>query len=205
MPAALNRAQHHPDSMRPQRHCSSSPAFGTPQRCRSNEEIAVTQSRHSAPPTECRDYSAERCRGALERGGVPKRRRRPSSRNEPFVTLLMHIEMQPADQCNLHTHVIANKNKSPIEKNHQEERSVRPGLGHRCDGHASGRCDALSLDGRLDLEAVGAAEGVEEACVSMRSSTCACACTCKYRVPNVAGPERVHAAEGGARAWARAC
>eukprot|EP00964_Phaeocystis_antarctica_P106370 scaffold71258_cov36-Phaeocystis_antarctica.AAC.1 len=29
--AALNRAQHHPDSMRPRRHCSSSPAFGTPQ------------------------------------------------------------------------------------------------------------------------------------------------------------------------------
>ena len=35
--------------------------------------------------------------GALERGGVPKRStRRPSSRNKPFVTLLMHIEMQPA-------------------------------------------------------------------------------------------------------------
>ena len=101
MPAALNRAQHHPDSMRPRRHCSSSPAFGTPQRCRSNEEIAVTQSRHSAPPTECRDYSAERCRGALERGGVPQRRRHPSSRNEPFVPLLTGVvEMrQPAPPC----------------------------------------------------------------------------------------------------------
>ena len=74
----------------------SSPTRGTSQRCRSNDEIAVTQSRHSVPPTECRDYSAERCRGALERGGVPQRRRRPSSRNEPFVTLLPHIEMQPA-------------------------------------------------------------------------------------------------------------
>eukprot|EP00964_Phaeocystis_antarctica_P134781 scaffold99076_cov42-Phaeocystis_antarctica.AAC.1 len=79
LPAALNRAQHHPDSMRPQRHCSSSATRGTSQRCRSNEEIAVTQSQHSAPPTECWDYSAERCREALERGGVPKRRRRPSS------------------------------------------------------------------------------------------------------------------------------
>eukprot|EP00964_Phaeocystis_antarctica_P052958 scaffold31028_cov51-Phaeocystis_antarctica.AAC.1 len=54
----------------------SSPAFGTPQRCRSNDEIAVTQSAHSAPPTECADYLAERCRGALERGGVPQRRGR---------------------------------------------------------------------------------------------------------------------------------
>ena len=96
MPAALNRAQHRPDSMRPRRHCSSSPAFGTPQRCRSNDGIAVEQSQHSVPPTECWDYSAERCRGALERGGVPKRRRRPSSRNEPFVPLLTEIEMQPA-------------------------------------------------------------------------------------------------------------
>eukprot|EP00964_Phaeocystis_antarctica_P031665 scaffold17903_cov44-Phaeocystis_antarctica.AAC.2 len=78
--------------MRPRRHCSRSPAFGTPPRCRSNEEIAVTQSAHSAPPTECADYSAERCRGALERGGVPQRRRRPSSRNEPFVQLpVFHI------------------------------------------------------------------------------------------------------------------
>eukprot|EP00964_Phaeocystis_antarctica_P068957 scaffold41815_cov59-Phaeocystis_antarctica.AAC.4 len=94
MPAALNRAQHHPESMWPRRHCSSSPAFGTPQRCRSNEEIAVTQSAHSVPPTECADYLAERCRGALERGGVPKRRRRPSSRNEPFVTLLAGTDRQ---------------------------------------------------------------------------------------------------------------
>eukprot|EP00964_Phaeocystis_antarctica_P143408 scaffold108954_cov68-Phaeocystis_antarctica.AAC.7 len=94
-PAALNHAQHHPDNMRPQRHCSSSATRGRSQRCRSNEEIAVTQSRHSVPPTECRDYSAERCRGALERGGVPQRRRRPSSRNEPFVPLLTGVEMQP--------------------------------------------------------------------------------------------------------------
>ena len=85
MPAALNRAQHHPDSMRPQRHCSSSATRGTSQRCRSNDGIAVEQSQHSVPPTECWDYSAERCRGALERGGVPKRRRHPSSRHEPFV------------------------------------------------------------------------------------------------------------------------
>ena len=34
---------------------------------------------------------------------------------------------------------------------------------HR-DGRASGRRDALGQDGRLGLEAVGAAEGVEEAC-----------------------------------------
>eukprot|EP00964_Phaeocystis_antarctica_P115038 scaffold78990_cov61-Phaeocystis_antarctica.AAC.5 len=34
---------------------------------------------------------------------------------------------------------------------------------HR-DGRASGRRDALRQDGRLGLEAVGAAEGVEEAC-----------------------------------------
>ena len=60
--------------------------------------------RPSRPPvdftTECRDYSAERCRGALERGGVPKRRRRPSSQNEPFVTLLTetsrHLELDHA-------------------------------------------------------------------------------------------------------------
>ena len=96
MPAALNRAQHHPESMWPRRHCSSSATRGTSQRCRSNDGIAVEQSQHSVPPTECWDYSAERCRGALERGGVPKRRRRPSARNEPFVTLLPGVEMQPA-------------------------------------------------------------------------------------------------------------
>ena len=55
----------------------------------------------TASPTECRDYSAERCRGALERGGVPQRRRHPSSRNEPFVPLLTGVvEMrQPAPPC----------------------------------------------------------------------------------------------------------
>eukprot|EP00964_Phaeocystis_antarctica_P107046 scaffold71817_cov46-Phaeocystis_antarctica.AAC.1 len=68
--------------MRPQRHCSSSPASGTPQRCRSNEEIAVTQSAHSVPPTECADYLAERCRGALERGDAPKRDRNATVRSE---------------------------------------------------------------------------------------------------------------------------
>ena len=77
----------------------SSPTRGTSQRCRSNDEIAVTQSRHSVPPTECRDYLAERCRGALERGGVPQRRGRTlvamRRKSEPSVTLLMHIEMQP--------------------------------------------------------------------------------------------------------------
>eukprot|EP00964_Phaeocystis_antarctica_P103539 scaffold68803_cov68-Phaeocystis_antarctica.AAC.1 len=96
MPAALNRAQHHPDSMPAQRHCSCSATRGTSQRCRSNDGIAVEQSQHSVPPTKCWDYSAERCRGALERGGVPKRRRRPSSRNEPFVPLLPGVETQPA-------------------------------------------------------------------------------------------------------------
>ena len=93
MPAALNRAQHHPDSMRPRRHCSCSATRGTSQRRRSNDGIAVEQSRHSVPPTECRDYSAERSRGALERGGVSKR---PSSRNKPFVTPMPGVEMQPA-------------------------------------------------------------------------------------------------------------
>eukprot|EP00964_Phaeocystis_antarctica_P058228 scaffold34527_cov36-Phaeocystis_antarctica.AAC.1 len=65
-----------------------------------NDEIAVTQSQHSVPPTECWDYLAERCRGALERGGVPQRRGRTlvamRRKSEPSVTLLMHIEMQPA-------------------------------------------------------------------------------------------------------------
>ena len=100
MPAALNHAQHHPDSMRPRRHCSCSATRGTSQRCRSNDEIAVTQSWHSVPPTECRDYLAERCRGALERGGVPQRRGRTlvamRRKSEPSVTLLAEIEMQPA-------------------------------------------------------------------------------------------------------------
>eukprot|EP00964_Phaeocystis_antarctica_P102330 scaffold67689_cov30-Phaeocystis_antarctica.AAC.1 len=45
---------------------------------------------------QCWDYLAERCRGALERGGVPQRRRRPSARNEPFAALFTEIEMQPA-------------------------------------------------------------------------------------------------------------
>ena len=40
---------------------------------------------------QCWDYLAERCRGALERGGVPQRRRRPSARNEPFVPLLAGV------------------------------------------------------------------------------------------------------------------
>ena len=100
MPAALNRAQHHPDNMRPRRHCSCSATRGTSQRCRSNDEIAVTQSRHSVPPTECRDYSAERWRGALERGGVPQRRGRTivamRRKSEPSVTLLTGVEMHPA-------------------------------------------------------------------------------------------------------------
>ena len=39
---------------------------------RSNDEIAVTQSAHSAPPTECADYLAEMWGGALEREGVPR-------------------------------------------------------------------------------------------------------------------------------------
>ena len=75
----------------------SSPTFGTPQRCRSNDEIAVTQSAHSAPSTECADYLAERCRGALERGGVPQRRGRTlvamRRKSEPSATLLAEIEI----------------------------------------------------------------------------------------------------------------
>ena len=84
----------------------SSPTRGTSQRCRSNDEIAVTQSRHSMPPTECRDYSAERWRGALERGGVPQRRGRTivamRRKSEPSVTLLTGVEMQPAARAWVH-------------------------------------------------------------------------------------------------------
>ena len=46
----------------------SSPTCARAQRCRSNAEIAVEQSQHSVPPTECWDYLAEMWRGALERG-----------------------------------------------------------------------------------------------------------------------------------------
>ena len=78
----------------------SSPTRGTSQRCRSNDEIAVEQSQHSVPPTECWDYLAERCRGALDRGGVPQRRGRTlvamRRKSEPSVTFMAGVEMQPA-------------------------------------------------------------------------------------------------------------
>ena len=80
------RAQYHPDNMRLRRHCGARRHAGFRHTTSthivsiSNDGIAVTQSAHSVPPTECADYLAERCRGALERGGVPKRlTRRPSS------------------------------------------------------------------------------------------------------------------------------
>ena len=58
----------------PEAPLGSAPTCGRSQRCRSNDEIAVEQSAHSAPPTECADYLAEMWRGALERGGVPPTR-----------------------------------------------------------------------------------------------------------------------------------
>ena len=79
----------------------SSPTRGTSQRCRSNDEIAVTQSQHSAPPTECWDYLAEMWRGALERGARARTRSSRTivatcAKSEPSVTLLTVLEMQPA-------------------------------------------------------------------------------------------------------------
>ena len=78
----------------------SRPPLSTTPYQEDDDEIAVTQSAHSVPSTEYADYLAERCRGALERGGVPQRRGRTlvamRRKSEPSVTLLMHIEMQPA-------------------------------------------------------------------------------------------------------------
>jgi len=79
MSHARVRAQNHSDSMRLRRHCGARRLSDPSQRCRSHSPIAVKRSAHSegsahsVPPTECADCSDERWRGALERGGVPKR------------------------------------------------------------------------------------------------------------------------------------
>ena len=98
------RAQHHPDNMRPRRHCSCSPTRCRDPRCGSHSQREVKQSAQSVPSTgtECAEGLAEMWRGALERGGVQKtlssddlRMRRKS---EPSVSLLTGVEMQdPAE------------------------------------------------------------------------------------------------------------
>eukprot|EP00964_Phaeocystis_antarctica_P097026 scaffold63223_cov63-Phaeocystis_antarctica.AAC.3 len=75
----------------------------------------------------------------------------------------LHVASRLGPRSATHTH-------TPPDTHHlaASRRAPQPSGAHDLalhrDGRASGRRDALGQDGRLGLEAVGAAEGVEEAC-----------------------------------------